>query len=309
MKDLKIALAIGASSTKLAVSELGYILNEPSFVYESESEQIVGLKAKQKLEQFEVVNVPISNGEIVNQQHFELLIKTMLNKCGIKGLIGNCYVAVPNGIKIKNLQLIEKCLMNCGFIKVNFVNESVIAYKVLNHNNSARMIVNMGASTTDISIIKNNKIVDGINLKFGGNNLDKAIVEFCADAFSIDISLDMAEKIRINACTLFPTTNLSYAFYGLSVNGNKFAKNNISSYDLYSIIQDYYSNVCTSIETLLNISDSADVEDIVENGIDFIGGCSLISGLKELIDLRLNLKANIYNNATEITAIGLEKLV
>ena len=308
MKDFKVALKIGASTTKLIVSQLGYVYNEPSFVYVNNN-ALVGEKAKQKLSQFESVITPIKNGEIVNPDAFMLLIKDMLNKCDIKGYISNFYVAVPNGIKIKTLKVIEECLLQCGAIKVNFVNQNAIAYNVINTDNTARLIVNMGASGTDITIVKNNKVIDGINLNIGGNVLDKKIIDFCAEAFSIDITSDMAENIRINTCTLLPTTNFSYSFYGLSVNGNKFAKNNITSYDLYSIVQDYYNNVCTAIETLLNVSSEADVQEIADNGIDFIGGCSLISGLKELVDLRLNLKANLYKNATEIVAIGLEKLV
>ncbi len=308
MKDFKVALKIGASSTQLIVSQLGYVLSEPSFVY-ANNETCIGEKAKQMLSQFEQVITPINNGEIVNPDAFVLLIKAMLNKCNINGNIGNFYVAVPNGIKIATLQTIEQCLLQCGAIKVNFVNQNNIAYNVLNTNNTARLIVNMGASGTDITIVKNNKVVDGLNLNIGGNNLDKAIIEFCADAFSIDITPDMAEKIRINACTLLPTINLSYSFYGLSVNGNKFAKNNITSYDLYNIVQEYYANICTAVETLLNVSSENDVKEIIENGVDLIGGCSLISGLKEFVDLKLNININTYKNATEIVALGLEKLV
>ena len=308
MKDFKVALKLGASTTQLIVSQLGYVLSEPSFVY-MDNEVLIGESAKQKLMSFEKVVTPIKNGEIVNPEAFVLLIKNIFNKCEIKGYISNIYVAVPNGIKVKTLTIIEKCLLQCGAIKVVFVNQNAIAYKVINNNNSARLIVNMGASGTDITIVKNHKVIDGINLNIGGNDLDKSIIDFCAEAFSIDITPDMAEKIRINTCTLLPTTNFTYSFYGLSVNGNKFARNNITSYDLYGIVQDYYNDVCTSIETLLNTSEEGDVQDIVDNGIDFIGGCSLISGLKELVNLRLNLKSNIHKNATEIVAIGLETLV
>ena len=51
MKDFKVALKIGASSLKLIVTQLGYLLSEPSFVYEN-NERLTGEKPEEFDESF-----------------------------------------------------------------------------------------------------------------------------------------------------------------------------------------------------------------------------------------------------------------
>ena len=307
MKDISIALDFGASTTKMCVTKLGFILNEPSFVYEDE--MLFGFEAKQKESEFLPVTSIMNNGKVINSSAFKELVNYMFNKCNIKGLIRNIYVSIPNAIEISELNKIEQCLNECGAIKVIFVNQAQLAYGVLNQDNSYRIIVDIGASKTDISIVKNNSVFSGLNLSIGSNDIDKQLKDYCYNTFSIDITNDMAEKIRTNIATLNKNVNLTYNFYGLSINGNKFAKNNIQSHEIYDTIYSLYSDICSAIETLLNTSDETIIEDVVNNGIDIIGGGALISGLSEFINNKINLKCNIQKNAATIIAYGLEKLI
>lgn len=307
MKDISIALDLGASTTKMCTSELGFILNEPSFACEDNNQLLFGFEAKQKQGEFLPCIQLFNNGKVLNTNIFTKYIKYMLKKANIQGLIKYVYVTIPNAIEISELNKIEKCLVDCGAIKVKFLNQTQLAYKTLNATNY-RMIVDIGASKTDISIIKNGDVFAGLNLSFGCDDIDEKIKEYCYNTFSIDITKNMAETIRENVASLSQNTNLSYSFYGLSINGNKFAKNTIQSLDIAPIVNSVYADICSAIETLLNSYESV-VEDIIENGIDLIGGGALIIGLSQYINIKLNVKANIKDNSSTAVALALEKLV
>lgn len=95
----------------------------------------------------------------------------------------------------------------------------------------------------------------------------------------------------------------------MSVNGNKFAKNTINTLDIKTIIDTFYSQICTALETMLNMCEIEMIEELSEVGLDFIGGGSLVKGLSKFFNSKLGLKCNTYNNAIDIIALGLEKMV
>lgn len=308
MKDIIIAFDFGASTTKMCVSELGFILNEPSFVYEDENKTLYGFEAKQKQAEFLPSLKIIDNGKILERNRFIGFVKYMLNKCDIKGFIPNILVAIPNAVDVAELTKMEKCLVECGAIKVKFLNQTQLAYGYLNHS-AYKMIVDIGASKTDISIIKNKDVFSGLNLSIGTNTVNERIKEYCHNTFSIDITDDMCDKIRTNIASLNSNVNLSYAFYGLSINGNKFAKNNLQTLDINALVTPVYADICSAIETVLNSNDETIVEDIVNNGIDLIGGGSLINGLANFLSNKLNIKVNIINNADKIIALAMANMI
>ena len=309
MKDAIIALDIGASKTKLCITSLGYILCEPSFVV-LDDKKYFGFEAYQKINEFYPFKNIIENLKICNTEDFEEYIRFILDKCDKQGYTRNFIIPTPNGCSVNNLSEIENCLINCGALKTKFINSAICAYYYLNNGiNSSRLIIDIGASKTDITLIKNGTVVSGINLNIGCNNLDNQIIDFCAQNYSIDITASMAENIRINVASLDNLISNQYSFYGMSVNGNKFAKNTINTLDIKSIIDSFYSEIYIALETMLNVCDVEIIEELSETGLDFIGGGSLVKGLNKYFNSKLGLKCNTYSNAIDIIALGLEKLV
>ena len=308
MKDILVALDLGASKTKLVQTQLGYILNEPSFVV-YDKEKVFGNKATEKIASFNSFSSIINNLDIQNENDFIEYILYLFDKCEIEGYIKNVFVATNNASNVNQLSKIEKCLIECDAIKVKFINSALCAYNYLKKDNSTRLIVDIGASKTDITLVKNDVIINGINLNIGCNTLDKKIIDYCSQYYSIVITPVMAENIRKNIASLDSSINNSYSFYGISVNGNKFAKNNISTIDIKNLIENFYLYIYTAIETLLNMCDIAVLDEIKENGVDFIGGGSLIKGLCKFFGNKFDIQCNTYSNATDIIALGLENYV
>ena len=140
MKDRLVALDLGASKTKVVLTQLGYILNEPSFVV-LDNKTLFGKDAYEKIGEFYNYSNILNNLEILDENNFIDYISYLFDKCDIDGYIKNVIIATNNGSTINQLSKIEKCLIQCDAIKVKFINSALCAYSVLSKNNSSFLII------------------------------------------------------------------------------------------------------------------------------------------------------------------------
>lgn len=147
---------------------------------------------------------PIKYGVIADLKNMKLLFESFYKKItkasGSK--MGRFCIAVPtditevekrafydvvakSDIKAREIKIVEKPIADAVGLQIDM------------NSQKGNLIVNIGADTTEISVISMGGIVVSRIIKLGGNNIDQMICDVVKRRYNIYIGLRTAEKIKI----------------------------------------------------------------------------------------------------------------
>ncbi len=202
------------------------------------------------------------------------------------------------GIKAKNIKMVEKSVAGALGAGVNVVEPK------------GTMIVDLGADTTEISILSLGGIVTSTVLEIGGNKLDEAIVQYIRRENQLLCGRKTAEKIKIELGNAFASDDeITMDVVGRDVMTGLPKKMPISSQNVYKAIGEYLSTIIDSIKFMLEQTPPELSADIINDGIYFIGGGSKMTNLNLLAQLETGLNINMMEEPEKAVAIGLGKII
>lgn len=315
MKKNLIALDLGGAEIKVVDSERGCVLSEPTLVVGYENKVYYGISAQKIYEQFGddcERFAPIYAGVVQKKEYAVKLIKHCLNRAGIvEDFVERAVVCIPCGLTGYDKEQLEQTLIEAGICRVDFVliGQVAVVAGLKCVSGKTKMFVDIGSSKTDISVLTHGDIVKGCTISVGTDMMDEAIVNFVEKAYSIIINDSIASKIRTSVGSLFNYDGASTNFTGISVNGTKLASNTVFAKDLKMVIEPFYKNIHTAIETILNMCDEEVIVDLWKNGIVVIGGGAMVSGLSEYLNKKLKLNIIIPEKPQNVIIEGLKNIV
>ena len=243
------------------------------------------------------VTFPIVNGVIADFNNVQTMIFDFLEK-HVKGKIHGAeyIVAVPTDItevekkaffdlfykskvKPKNVLLCEKPIADAVGLGLD-VNEP-----------TGVMIVDIGADTTEISVISLGGLVLSDLLHFGGNRIDESIISHIKRTYNLVIGQKTAKSLKENLGSGLPIE--------LEINAQT----------VYEAIKDNLNSICNSIKMILEKTPPEVAKDIIHAGIYITGGGSKIQNLDELFTQITNIRVNTCENPEESVVRGLNKIV
>lgn len=261
------------------------------------------------------VSFPVVNGVIADFNNMQRLVEVLLDKHE-KGRIKNSefIVAVPTDItevekrsfyelffkskiRPKNVMLCEKPIAAAVGLGIN-INEP-----------TGVMIVDLGADTTEISVLSLGGLVLSDLLHVGGNNLDEAIITYIKRKYSLVIGQKTAQTLKIE---LGSATGVDYGktlIVGRDVVSGLPVEMEIPSVDINEAIKEQLNSICTSIKMILEKTPPELAKDIIHSGIYLAGGTSKIHDIDKLIAQMTNIKVNICEEADLCTVKGLNTIV
>ena len=180
---------IGTSNLKMCCNEKGKILNEKNIIAIANKNEVLAFgdeayemyeKAPENIE----VSFPVKFGVIADIENMQTLLVSFFNKINDdKKFSGNTdfYIAVPTDVtevekrafyelvaeskvKAKNIFIVDKPVADAIGAGLDVTKSKGI------------MVVNIGAETTEISVISLGGIVISKSIKIGGNKLDDSII-------------------------------------------------------------------------------------------------------------------------------------
>ncbi len=143
----------------------------------------------------------------------------------------------------------------------------------------SHMVINMGASHTDISLVSMGSSCISVSCPIGGYALNSAAANYIKNRYSVSISPLEAEKIKLSAGTLCEGERRSAVIGGVRRN----EKLTISSDELAAIYCRQLSPLTEFIAKTVDSIPTEHLSDIVSEGILLTGGSSLLSGMPELM--------------------------
>ena len=254
---------------------------------------------------------PIKFGVIADLKSMKMLFEQFFKKLtGPRGSkMGRFCIAVPaditevekrafydvvakSDIKAREIKIVEKPIADAVGLGIDMT------------SSRGNMIINIGADTTEISVISHGGILVSRIIKMGGNRLDQMICDAVKRKYNILIGLKTAEHIK---CKLSDATynededleeELLYV-YGRNVITGLPSERGVSKDTIYEAIKQFFDDIIESIKNLLERTPPELTADIMDIGLYLTGASSAISNLDKLIAAETDLKVNTVKNPGE----------
>lgn len=266
----------------------------------------------------ETINVtfPVTSGVIADFNNLQSMLQLFLEshaKGKLKG--AEFIVAVPTSITdvekkaffdmfYKSKSLKPKSVLLC---------EKPIADAVglgLDVNDpTGIMVVDIGADTTEISVISLGGLVLSDLLHFGGNKIDESIITHVKRNYNLVIGQKTAQSLKEGLGSGMPGNQDTMVVVGRDVVSGLPIEMEMSGEVIYEAIKDNLNNICNSIKMILEKTPPELAKDIIHSGIYITGGGSQIHNLEELFGQITGIHINTCEEPEECVVRGLVKIV
>lgn len=315
MKSGLIALDMGSSNTYIYQSGMGIVLEEPSVVaLETDKGKVkaLGNSAKKLMglavEETEVIS-PIFEGTIENELAAKKMLKGFLQKIDYK--MQNMVVSVPCGIENEKLIALNKALAYVGCGEASFVESPILTALGMGilSDSAPRFIINIGGGTTNISAVSSSGIIAGVNINFGGQNIDSMLINAIEHRFGLRIGMRTAEQLKIHLASMFPEDKLSYVVNGRDINSGMPRPISVEAENIYPTLVAFFDIVCNVVTKLMTKLPPEVLAEINRSGVYVSGGVSKIAGLSEYLSDRLQIKTIIDTMPEYSNVLGAGQLL
>jgi len=212
------------------------------------------------------------------------------------GLNIKAIVCAPLGITAEEKKQLEIVCFKSGIAEV-FIVPDILCYALGGgidiQNTKATLAVNIGGDSTNIAIISNASIIKGLNISIGGSLINAAIEQYIEEKYNLSISIEQAENIKLEVCSLLENYNATVEITGLNKESQIYEQIIISSAELYPIVKLYYSKIAKTINSLIQSSEPEVISDILSSGIYFYGNAANIIGLEQFMANETTFKINL----------------
>ncbi len=263
------------------------------------------------------VSYPIKSGVIADINNMETLFTSFYKKInGNKVITGADFcITVPTDITEVEKRAFYDVVMDLKIKakKVTVVEKPIADAVGLGINvDSPRgnMLVNIGADTTEISVISTNGIVLSKIIKIGGNKFDEAICGTIRRKHNLIIGSRTAEQVKINlADAIGGDDEKTFMAYGRNIVSGLPNAKEITSDMIHDSISEILKSLIDSIRIILERTPPELSADIMETGVYLTGGSARIKNLDKLITAETGLKVNTTDNPSESVINGVAKIL
>ncbi|MCR4841742.1 MAG: rod shape-determining protein [Eubacterium sp.] len=259
------------------------------------------------------VSFPIQSGVIANYRDMRDILVAFINKYfkNIKG--ATIIIAVPTDISEVEKRSYFDLVENCKFKLSNIlVCEKPIAAATglgLSVNSASGMlIVDIGADTTEISVLSLGGIVISRLIKVGGNHMANAISAALKKDNNLVIGQRSAQKILAEIGYAANCQEETMSIVGRDMLSGFPVTSEVKSTAVYEAIKDYLEEITESVKFILERTPPELTSDIIDNGMYVTGGVSRIKNIDVLLSEATELDVNISDNPIENAVLGLEKI-
>lgn len=196
--------------------------------------------------------------------------------------------------KAKKITLIEKPLAAAFGIGLDVTNAR------------GCMTVDIGAQTTEISIMSLGGIVISKIIPIGGHHLDMDIQSAVKKEMNLLIGDKTAERLKKElGSAVCPKEDIAMKVYGRDVMAGLPREASVPSTLVYAAIEEHIHNIIDAVRVILERTPPEISSDIIDSGIYITGGSAQIPGLEELIARETDLRVNIAQDCENSVVNGL----
>lgn len=257
---------------------------------------------------------PMSGGVIANLTEMEIVLSHLLKSfSGVFRTGASLCIAVPSDISQVEKRAFFQVMrgkINAGSIRLidKGIADAVSAgLPVL--SSRGHMVVNIGADTTEISVISSGKVILSQTLKLGGRRLDEDIATMVRRKFNLSIGMKTAETLKNNLAFMINGPRLEQKVFGIHMLSGLPKSDLIPSLAVSVAIIDSVDMIIENIKSVYNRIPPQLMKDIIREGIYLSGGVSMIQNLPEYIRREIGIPLHHIQDPKNSTIRGLVEIL
>ena len=304
MSDKIYGIDMGTNSLKIYQKGAGVVVQQKNMIANVKRKEREPLaigdeaysmyeKAPKNIE----VRQPIINGVIADFTAMQIMIqmyfKVARGKNSPEGLVANgnseFYIAVPTDItevekrafydliasstlKTRKIRIVEKPIADALGAGLDVLDAT------------GRLIVNIGADTTEISLISLGGIVQSRLLKIGGTKFDEAIQQAVKKKHNLVIGMKSAERLKMQlASGTREDEDITSDVMGRNLITGLPSRVTVDNHLIFEAMAESMSSIIDAIRFILEKTPPELSMDIMHDGICMTGGSTYIKNLDNLI--------------------------
>lgn len=263
------------------------------------------------------VSFPVQKGVIADSTNMTKTAENLLRKAGVSsGFLSSSnkfYIAAPSDVseveKRAYFNVISRSSYSTGNV---FIVEKPIAAAIGEdipvRQKTCNMLVDMGAGSTEITVISMGGIVVTRLLKEGGNTINEEIIRNVRRRSRLVIGFKTAEYLKFELGTAIPRGGRELKIYGRDLVTGLPGSADVPEELVFESMKSYLVHVVREIRRIMHEIPPELSNDITGYGIHFTGGTSMIAGLDVLISTLLNVRGIFSENPMESAARGMSRI-
>ena len=312
-----LGIDIGTFHTHIFVEGRGVVVSEPSIVAtdaKQESVVTVGEDAYRLLLRNPETLAPMSplkEGFIVDYRIVLSMLKYFMNKASKAVRRSRVVMAVPCGITDVERRAMTDAIIQAGAQEAYLLESPVAAAIGANlpiMEARGSMAVDIGGSTTDVAIVSMGGKVASKTSRVGGNELNEAIYKYIRSEFSIMVSDETVEDIKLTLGTAMPpSVEGEYTIVGRHSETGLTKRCILRKSEVYEILRQPIAEMVAVVRSILEKTPPELLADIMESGMLLTGGTALLEGLDLHMREELGVPVRIADAPDLTVALGLGK--
>lgn len=317
-----LAIDLGTANTVVYVPNKGIVLNEPSVVaVNAKTNQVLaaGKRAKEmlgKTPESIVACRPMREGVIANFELTESMLRYFIravhdNRRTI--VRPRMIIGVPSGITQVERRAVEDSAKQAGAREVYTIMEpmaAAIGAGLPVHDPQGSMIVDIGGGTTEVAVISLKDVVFCRSVRVGGDEMDRAIVQYVKRKYNLLIGERTAEMIKIEIGTVLLDGQLE----SVEVKGRDLLTGvpktiTLTNTEVHESLLETIASIIDVVRVALENTPPELSSDLVDKGIVMAGGGSLLRGLDKLISRETGLPVRIADDPLFCVVNGAGKVL
>ncbi len=295
MFNNRIAIDLGTCNSLVYVRGKGIVLNEPSVVAVSLSDNkilAVGEQAKEMIGRTPAdikVYRPLKDGVIADYKVTQAMMRHFIKKTSsnFKFLKPELVISVPAGITSTERRAVIEAAMSAGARQAFVAKEPILAAigaGIPINSSSGHMIIDIGGGTSEVAVISLGGIVTAHSVRVAGDKIDTAIAEYIKKKYNLAIGTQSAEEIKIKVGTALPQKELRF----MEIQGRDMILGlprniKISNNEVCEAISDVLAEIIQAAKHVLSETPPELSADIMNKGIIMAGGGALLPKINELV--------------------------
>ena len=312
----EIGIDLGTANTLVYVREQGIVMREPSVVAvvgDTNKVLAVGEEAKRMLGRtpgnIRAIR-PLKDGVIADFEVTEEMLRYFIQKARSHSKIFHprVLVAVPSGITEVETRAVKESALRAGAREVHLIEEpmaAAIGVGLPVQDPSGHMIVDVGGGTTEVAVISLAGIVGSRSIRYGGDGMDAAIVQYMKRAYSLLIGERTAEQLKIEVGSAYPLDEeMTIEVKGRDLMGGLPKTVTITSEEIREALMDPVTRIIEAVRVTLERCPPELSSDLIDHGIVLTGGGALLRGLDRLVSEETGLPVSVSDDPLTAVATG-----
>jgi rod shape-determining protein MreB and related proteins len=315
-----LAIDLGTANTLVYVKGKGIVLGEPSVVAVRTDNRMknkvlaVGLEAKNMLGRTpgNIVAIrPMRDGVIADFEVTEAMLRHFIHKVHNRRTFvrPRIIVAVPSGITPVEKRAVKESAESAGAREVFLIEEpmaAAIGAGLPITEPTCNLIVDIGGGTTEVAVISLAGIVFSRSLRFAGDKMDAAIMQYIKRKYNLLIGERTSEIIKTTIGNAYPDID---DIATIEVKGRDLVSGipkilAIDSDEVREAIAEQIDAIVETVKIALEQTPPELAADIVDRGIVLTGGGALLKNLDRLLREETGLPITVADDPLSTVARG-----